>query len=158
MTVPPLHPELTDLGFLLGTWVGSGVGEYPTIEDFAYQETAEFTHVGKPFIAYRQKTKRAGSNEPLHAESGYFRPTTPGSMELVIVQPSGILEIHDGAIDRGELSLRSSVVLTTPTAKEVSTVERWINVEGDVMTYRLLMGAVGQPHQIHLRARLNRTG
>ncbi len=153
---PSVHPDLQAISFLLGTWVGTGSGVYPTIDDFSYQETATYTHVGKPFIAYGQRTRRSNSDEPLHSEVGYFRPSGMSSVELLIAQPSGISEVHAGVVSGSTMDLTSTSILTTPTAKEVVSVRRFIVVDGDRMSYELFMAAVGQPHQLHLSAVLQK--
>jgi len=157
---PALHDEIAHLSFLLGEWHGTGEGEYPTIEPFAYNEQVEFRHVGKPFISYVQRTKHAETGLPLHAESGYLRPVGLDRVEFVVVQPSGIVEMHDGALGRDDtthtIELAATHVLTTPTAKEVTAVRRTLTVDGDVLSYTVDMGAVGQPLQHHLAATLTR--
>ena len=152
------HPDLASLAFLVGTWRGTGNGRYPTIEPFEYVEEAVFTPgPGKPFIAYRQRTRRAGGEgEALHSESGYIRPGGTEGPELVIAQPTGIVEVHTGEIDGNQVCFRSREVRTSSTAVEVSLVERCIGVVGDTMRYRLWMAAVGQPLQVHLEAELTR--
>src|SRR4051812_14828215 len=92
-----LHPNLEELAPLLGTWVGRGAGEYPTIQPFEYLEEVVFTHVGKPFLVYRQKTKSVADGKPLHAEAGFLRVPQPGHVELVLAHPSGITEIEVGS-------------------------------------------------------------
>jgi hypothetical protein len=151
-----LHPDLRPLAFLVGTWKGGGAGEYPTITSFSYVEEVTFEHVGKPFLAYGQRTRDAQTNLPLHAEIGYFRPAGVGRVELVIAQPSGIVEVQEGTIQGQTLTLNSTLVGTSRTAKEVVSVSRSIVVDADTMTYRVEMGAVGQPHQHHLAATLKR--
>ncbi|MFV0257897.1 MAG: FABP family protein [Acidimicrobiales bacterium] len=151
------HPALSPLAFLLGTWRGQGEGEYPTIEPFQYTEELVFGHAGKPFLAYRQATRRIGGDEgPLHAEVGYVRPVGDAAAELVLAQPTGVVEVHQGVIDDTAVTFRSSVVATTPTAKAVSEVERWFRRGGDELHYRLAMAAVGQPLTHHLEGRLRR--
>jgi len=49
-------PELEPLSFLLGEWRGTGIGEYPTVDSFTYEEVLEFGNVGKPYLTYRQRT------------------------------------------------------------------------------------------------------
>ena len=92
-----LHPAVAHLAPLLGTWRGGGQGHYPTIDPFEYTEEVTFGHVGKPFLAYSQRTKGV-DGAPLHAECGYWRPTGEWGLELLIVHPSGIAEILVGEV------------------------------------------------------------
>jgi len=145
---------------LLGVWRGSGEGEYPTIDSFRYTEELTFSHVGKPFVAMDQKTRDAESGLPLHAEMGYLRPQPDDTVELVLSQPSGILEIDIGPVvttETGlELDLASIEVPRAPSAKSVTEVRRRLVVDGDELVYETWMAAVGIPVEKHLRAALAR--
>ncbi len=166
MSAPELHPDLTLLGPLLGTWAGPGSGSYPTIEPFAYNEEITFGHVGKPFLAYGQKTRDATSGLPLHAEAGYWRPAGPGRLEVVLSHPSGLLELQLGTIEASGdgggavIELRSSAVVGTPTAKSVTEVHRRFELsdDGQVISYNVSMAAMGQPLTHHLHAELRKQG
>jgi hypothetical protein len=155
-----LHPDLEALAPLLGTWAGRGSGEYPTIEPFEYLEEVVFSHVGKPFLAYGQKTKAAADGKPLHAETGYLRVPRPGHVELVLAHPSGITEIEVGTYSTAggviDVELSASDIGLTPTAKEVTALRRRLRVDGDELSYSVQMGAVGQATQNHLTAVLHR--
>jgi len=158
-----LHPDVEVLAPLLGTWTGTGAGSYPTIEPFTYREEVVFAHVGKPFLAYRQATVRLDTGLPAHAEAGYLRGVGGGRIELVLAHPTGIAELAEGDVvaepgRRLVLRLASVSVTGTATAKDVTRVDRTITVEGDVLRYELAMAAVGQPHQHHLAAELQRAG
>lgn len=161
---PAMHELVVPLAALVGTWRGSGEGEYPTIDSFTYNEEVSFGHVGKPFLAYGQKTKHATTGLPLHAENGFFRPVGPvgsGEIEVVMAHPTGILESLAGTIEAADdslvLTLRSSAVSGTATAVPVAEVTRRIEVVGDVLTYEIAMAAAGQPLTHHLRASLHRS-
>lgn len=149
-----LHPDLTTLAFLLGTWSGQGRGDYPTIAPFTYTETVTYEHVGKPFIAYTQRTR--GPEGPLHAETGYLRAVPDGTVELILAQPTGIAEIGVGRVDGHTIEWESHWVGRAPTAKRVDRVRRLVRVDDDRLFNELHMEAVGQPFGWHLAAELHR--
>ncbi len=156
MSDPKLHPALEPLSFLLGTWLGDGKGDYPTVEPFAYREQIDFSESGRPFLFYVQKTWDPETGHPLHSEAGYLRPVAEHQVELIIAQPTGITEILAGAVTGASVHLDSTSVGVSPTAKEVSTVRRTLVVRGDTLSYQLDMAAVGQDLQFHLAAELER--
>jgi hypothetical protein len=160
--VVDLHPDIAVLAPLLGTWTGRGAGEYPTIESFGYLEEITFGHVGKPFLTYGQKTKSDDeTGRPLHAEVGFVRAPSPGRVEWMLAHPTGIAEIEEGTLTVDGttivMELTTTAVGLTATAKDVTSLGRSICVDGDVLTYVLRLGAVGQPLQHHLGATLRRT-
>jgi hypothetical protein len=156
-----LDDRLGPLPPLVGTWAGSGRGVYPTIATFDYTEQITFADGGvKPFLAYTQRTAAADDGRPLHSEAGYLR--WAGAVpEWVIAMPGGITEVHSGTVvqvdDGMDLTFRTVTVAVTPSAKRVDSVERRLQLRGDVLRYELLMAAVGEPHQLHLTATLART-
>ncbi len=162
---PALHPSVSCLGFLLGTWVGEGTGSYPTVPTFSYREETTFSHSGQPFLTYSQRTWSTSDGRPLHVETGYWRAGPDGHVELVVAHPTGVAEVEEGTL-RPEggpgdppgwhLELSSRFVGLTTTAKDVSTLSRSLLAQGHVLSYRLVMGAVGQLPRQHLVARLER--
>ena len=163
--MPDLPTGVTALAPLLGTWIGRGTGEYPTIEPFGYLEEVTFSHTGKPFLVYTQRT-RSEDGQPMHAECGYLRSPAAGRAELVIAQPTGVTEIDEGTISTGtgtdtgtalRIELRSTSIGLSSTTKVVAAVHRSFHINGDELTYRLAMSAVGQPMNHHLAATLHRT-
>jgi hypothetical protein len=163
--MPTLHPDLHHVSVLLGTWSGTGHGKYPPITPFDYVESVTFSHVGKPFLAYQQRTRSMGSHgvpgQPMHAESGYWRFPAPGRIEVVLSHPTGVTEIEEGTIEIAldgalVIELATTSVALSSTAKSVTGIERLFRIMGDAMEYEVRMAAVGLPMQHHLSAQLVR--
>jgi hypothetical protein len=159
-TTATLHPDLAPLSVLLGMWSGPGHGSYPSIDEFDYLETLHFGHVGKPFLSYTQRTVDAGDGRALHVETGYLRSAGAGGVELIVAQPTGIVEIHEGSLnvvgDALDIHLRSRFVGLTSGAKEVTEVERSFVLNGGVLRTALAMAAVGYGLTHHLASELRR--
>ena len=161
MGPPAPHPLCAPLAPLFGHWAGTGHGDYPTIDAFDYGEDLTFTPVpAKPVVVMTQRTHLLADGSGSHAETGYLRPQADGTVELVIAQPSGVLEslvgsvrVHDGGV---ALDLESVGILLSPTAKSVTATRRRIVVRGDVLETDLAMAAVGHDLTHHLRAELQR--
>jgi hypothetical protein len=167
-----INPSIEPLAFLVGRWRGRGRGVYPTIDSFEYEEDVEFWHIGKPFLGYHQRTRLAGTGLPSHSESGFWRllpVETTGNgadpdesrgrgIEATIAHPTGICEVLAGALVGQRIDVATTTVALSPTAKEVTEVERSIVVDGDELTYQLHMAAVGQQLQLHLEGEMRRVG
>src|SRR3954451_13716905 len=132
------HP----LAALAATWRGSGEGEYPTIDGFSYTEELTIAPVpARPLAHWRSTTRDAATGEPRHAESGFLRATAQG-VELVVAHGFGIVEASAGSLDGSVLTLRTTGLLGSPTAKRVDEVQRRYELEGDALRYTIAMAAV----------------
>lgn len=153
-----LHPQLLPVAGLVGTWVGPGRGEYPTIAPFEYTEELTYTDVGKPFLHYAQRTWSPGG-DPMHVETGYVRVPGNGTIELVLALPTGQTELAEGRLvdepDGFRAELRSRLV-NSASAKKVDETIRRLRLVGDELTVEFAMAAVGHPMAHHLRAVLRR--
>jgi hypothetical protein len=159
---PELHEALAPVRGLLGTFAGEGAGDYPTIDPFRYREQVTFTHVGKPFLAYTQRTAHPETGAPMHAETGYLRVVAGGRVELVLAHPTGVVEVEEGTLEReadGALvvDLATTSIGLTGTAKRVRALRRRFVLDGDRLGYDLWMAHAETPETHHLAATLHRT-
>lgn len=157
--MPELHERLEPLAFLVGTWRGLGVGGYPTMESFRYEQEVVFGHDGRPFLSYASRSWVIDDDgariRPGDCETGWWRPgAQPREVEVLLAQHTGIVEIYVGEVVFSRVELATDVVARTATAKSVTALKRLYGlVEGD-LAYAIDLAAEGQPLQSHLSARL----
>lgn len=154
-----LSENLMPLAPLLGTWKGSGAGEYPTIDSFEYTEELTFTNIGKPFLLYVQRTW-SPTGTPMHTETGYVRMPSPGIVEMTLAQPTGQSELLEGTWEEENGGFRIVLdgrVLNTASAKVVDATKRaYTFIPGSLRTM-FAMAAVGLPMTHHLASDLEPT-
>ena len=153
---------------LVGTWWGSGTGRFPTVEDFAYEESLRITgrEEGPLQLHYEQQTwlvHESGQREPSHWETGFFSITDEGLLEVLNAQTSGRVEVLQGhltqeAVGSAEatLHLRFSSSLHGHDPRMRATTRRlW--VRPNQLRYEVLMATDSVPELTqHLTAELTR--
>ena len=158
--VPPLHPLLRPLGFLVGRWEGAGVAGYPTMDSVQFGQEVTFSHDGRPFLAYAssswQLDERGTIGAPLAAETGYWRAGPDGQLEVLLAHPTGICEVYLGTVTGTRIDLATDAVVRTATAKDVTAARRLYGLIGADLAYAQDLAAVGQPLSPHVSAQLKR--
>jgi hypothetical protein len=155
-----LHADCAPLAWLLGTWQGSGHGDYPTIDPYEFGQELIFTHDGRPFFHYFSRAWIVNEDgtklREAALETGFLRCRPGGEVELLLAHNTGFVEIWYGQASDGKLDLTTDAVVRTHSAKEYVAGKRlYGNVDGELL-YAFDMAAVGQPLQPHTWARLAR--
>jgi hypothetical protein len=108
-----LHKDVVPLAFLLGTWEGAGVHDFPGSEKCNFGQELVFRHDGRPFLEYRSRTwvldAKGERVRPLENESGFWRITgnaegLTGAREIEFssVRDDGTVEIWYGELADGK--------------------------------------------------------
>lgn len=168
MNAPAPVAELAHVSWLLGTWAGVGLGQYPTIESFRFYQEAAFTQDGRGFIAYHSRSwilNDAGDRiRPGGTESGFLRPRPDNEVELLLTHPTGFAEVwlgkveitglSDAVVTGARMELVTDGIMRTGSAKDVSAGHRLYGLVDGELLWTYDMAAVGLPLQNHLSARL----
>lgn len=136
-----LQPELVPLSFLLGTWEGAGVVDFPGMEKANFGQEVTFSHDGRAFLEYHSRTWTLDSEgsklEPLDSETGYWRMGEGRGVEISMVRNDGIVEIWYGEIADGrpQIDLATDAVARVPAVNsDYSGGKRLYGlVDGDLM-------------------------
>ena len=158
-----LAEPLAPLAWLIGRWEGAGVLGYPTIESAHFGQEIEVTHDGRPFLKWESRAwildSATGERvRPAAMESGFWRPLPDGEVELLLVHPTGILEMYYGTMEPARIQLKTDGVMRSPRAKECNAATRMYGLVDSQLMWAMDMAAVGQELQSHLSATLKRVG
>ncbi|GAA1896123.1 FABP family protein [Streptomyces sodiiphilus] len=134
-----LHPDLVPLVFLLGTWQGAGVADFPGEEKCNFGQEAVFAHDGRDFLEYTSRTWQLDDEgkrvRPLESERGYWR-VKERKVEAVMVRDRGVVEIWYGELAEGkpQIDLVTDAVARTASAGPYSGGKRLYGyVNSDLM-------------------------
>ena len=91
----------------------------------------------------------------MHAESGYWRPKPDGTIEVVIAQSTGLVEVQKGTYDAEEkvIKLQTELVGNATKVKEITRVFKLVDGE---LSYEVQMATHLNSLQPHLKASLKR--
>ena len=155
-------PEaIRPLAWLLGHWEGAGVVGYPTIESAHFGQEIDVTHDGRGFLKWESRAWILDSESgqkvrPAAVESGFWRPQENGEVELLLVHPTGIVEMYVGTAEPAKIQLRTDAVVRSPHAKEYTGATRLYGLVESQLMWVMDMAAAGQPLQSHVSATLKR--
>jgi len=155
-----LHPDLMPVVWLLGTWHGTGKGDYPSIEAFDYDQEVVFAHDGRRFLHYFSRTwitdDQGERVRPGALETGFLRPAGDKQLELVLAHPTGYAEVWYGEVEGARITLATDLVARTSTAKDYTAGQRMYGLVDGALMYAYDMAAGGHEMQSHLWGKLER--
>ncbi|MQY16329.1 hypothetical protein SRB5_65270 [Streptomyces sp. RB5] len=135
-----LHPDLVPLAFLLGTWEGAGVFDFPGDEKCNFGQEVVFGHDGRDFLHYTSYTwvldAEGAKVRPLESETGYWRIAKDRTIDVVMVRDGGVAEHWDGVLAEGkpQIDLATDAVARSAGAPPYSGGKRLYGyVKGDLM-------------------------
>lgn len=148
----------------VGRWLGTGHGEYPTLDSFDYSEELRIVATHTPdMLQYDQRTRRPdadGMVMPSHMELGFIRLRGDGKIEITNTQSGGRVEVLVGVIriegDTVVLELQQTVI---GNDDRMGATARVFRLTGDTLRYQQDMALVGTddvPLQCHTAATLQR--
>ncbi|HEX7353907.1 MAG TPA: FABP family protein [Mycobacteriales bacterium] len=153
-----LELSLVPLAFLLGTWEGRGVVEYPTMAPLEYRNRLTIEVVpDKAVLRHTSEAWSVETGETSHWESGFWRPgENLADVELVLAHTNGNVEVLYGRVSGVSVELGTDAVMTTQTGTRAAALTRtYGQVEGD-LAYAIYLATPEVAMTGHCGARLQK--
>lgn len=123
--------DIAHLSWLVGSWVGFGVGDSKTDLPYRYEEQIDFASDGRDFLEYRSVMwlvdDEGNRVAPGRTETGYFRGAAENQVEALIVHASGVVEVSLGKVIVADIQnaeiTHANVILTAALLKNTETGE-----------------------------------
>lgn len=148
----------TPISFLAGVWRGSGHGEFPTMDDFDYEEEVSFHELGLPSLIYQQRAWSRTDREVLHVEAGIWRSGPEGALIVSVALPR-VTEISEGRIADGVIRLATTHVARAESGAGLVAVRRTYEIGDDRIQYDIAMATIDVADITHhLTGTLTRAG
>ena len=135
-----LNPGLVPLAFLLGTWEGAGVSDFPGAEKCNFGQSVTFSHDGRDFLEYHSHSWVLDTDgnkvRPLESESGYWRIDKDRKVEIVMVRDQGVVEVWYGELadQKPQIDIVTDAVARTEASGPYSGGKRLYGyVKSDLM-------------------------
>lgn len=143
-----LHKDVISLAFLIGTWEGAGVHDFPGSEKCNFGQEIIFRHDGRPFLEYRSRSwvldEDGEKIRPLENEAGFWRVTAnahgnTGAREIEVssVRDDGTVEIWYGELAdaKPQITLGTDAVARIEGAPAYSGGKRLYGLVGEELMW-----------------------
>ena len=160
---PELNEACLALLPLIGVWRGEGEASHPSLpESYRFFQEVVFSHDGRPFLHYESRAwrlDRAGGEiiAPDLRETGWWRPQSDDSIEVLLTHSSGVAEMFFGKPrNQTTWEFSTDAVVRTPTAEDVTATNRLYGVVEGSLAYVEERATSEHEMQPRLSAKLER--
>ena len=160
-----LGPALADVNLavlpLVGVWRGAGQLHTPgTTEERPFGQQLTISHDGRGFLRHESVSwllNDGGEPTPFEREIGWWRPQQDGTIELIVADANGVMEVFYGvAPTLSSWSLGTDAVIRTTSAPPVTGATRLYGIVDGKLAYVTERATTEYPLQPHVSALLER--
>lgn len=134
-----LNPALVGLAWLRGHWEGTGYREWPPEPKISYAIKLDFAENGADYFHYMSQSFEVDEDQrpiaPLDMETGFWRPRSDGTVDVMMCSPLGYSELWFGKLSPGRIDMTTDAVVRAKDAAVAYTAGRRLYglVEGKLM-------------------------